>query len=172
MEIKKSTRHPKIAGDFGEAMILYWLSKHGFECAKVDHTGIDLIANNPHTKEVMGISVKSRTRSPDTEEEFVKIDATNFQKMKDACNAFGCRPYFAIVVDANPTIRIFITSMEHVLDMYPIKKANSGWRMSPNALTAYANDDKIMSFELEIKPGNWWKPSKLPPVPLPKRLQL
>jgi len=33
--------------DFGESLVLYWLSKHGFECAKVDHTGIDLIANNP-----------------------------------------------------------------------------------------------------------------------------
>ena len=61
--ILKSTRHSKIAGNFGEALLLYWLSKHGFECATLDHTGIDLIARNPHNDEVMGISVKSRTRT-------------------------------------------------------------------------------------------------------------
>ncbi|MCL4788727.1 MAG: hypothetical protein KJ070_18355, partial [Verrucomicrobia bacterium] len=60
MEINKSSRHSKIAGDFGETLGLYWLSKHGFECARVDHTGIDLIALNPHTNERMGISVKTR----------------------------------------------------------------------------------------------------------------
>jgi hypothetical protein len=63
MKIKKSPRHSKIAGNFGENIVLYWLSKYGFECALVDHTGIDIIARNPHTKKMMGISVKSRTRS-------------------------------------------------------------------------------------------------------------
>lgn len=53
MQINKSTRHTKITGDFGETVVLCWLSKYGFECAPVDHTGIDIIANNPHTKEVM-----------------------------------------------------------------------------------------------------------------------
>lgn len=157
MDIKRSTRHAKIAGDFGEFIVLYWLSRHGFECARIDHTGIDLIANNPHTKKIMGISVKSRTRSPGTETEFVKIDAGDFGKMKAACEAFGCDPYFAIVVDAFPTIRVFITSMEHVLELYPIRESNSGWRMSSAALAKYVNDKEVMTFELEIKQGNWWK---------------
>src|ERR1019366_7089243 len=52
---------------FPQQLVLYWLSKHGFECARVDHTGIDLIARNPHSDEVMGISVKSRSRNPGTE---------------------------------------------------------------------------------------------------------
>ncbi|MEK7654536.1 MAG: hypothetical protein AAB345_04675 [Patescibacteria group bacterium] len=43
MEIKKASRHQKITGDFGEALVLYWLSKHGFESLKVDHTGIDIM---------------------------------------------------------------------------------------------------------------------------------
>ena len=63
IDISKSSRHAKITGDFGEALVLYWLSKYGFECARVDHTGIDLIARNPHTQELMGISVKSRSRN-------------------------------------------------------------------------------------------------------------
>ena len=42
MNVIKSTRHAKITGDFGEKMVLYWLSKYGFECALVDHTGIEI----------------------------------------------------------------------------------------------------------------------------------
>lgn len=57
-KVSKSSRHAKIAGDFGEVVVQYWLSKYGYECARVDHTGIDLIARKPHTNEVMGISVK------------------------------------------------------------------------------------------------------------------
>ena len=45
--ISKSSRHSKITGNFAEHFVLYWLSKYGFECAYVDHVGIDLIANNP-----------------------------------------------------------------------------------------------------------------------------
>src|SRR6478735_5770885 len=59
--IAKSSRHSKITGDFAEYLTLYLLSKHGFECARIDHTGMDIIARNPHTKELMGISVKSRS---------------------------------------------------------------------------------------------------------------
>jgi len=33
LQITKSTRHAKICGNFGEATVLYWLSKYGFECA-------------------------------------------------------------------------------------------------------------------------------------------
>lgn len=61
VRISKSTRHAKITGDFGETLVLYWLSKYGFECAPVDHTGIDIIARNPHTQEVLGISVMRET---------------------------------------------------------------------------------------------------------------
>jgi len=97
MKINKSTRHAKIAGDFGEALVLYWLSKYGFECAFVDHTGIDIIARNPHTQEIMGISVKSRTRSEGAESEYVSIPNENFDKAEAACKSFGCVPYFVSV---------------------------------------------------------------------------
>src|SRR5215210_5831642 len=99
MDILKSSRHSKITGDFGEALVLYWLSKYGFECARLDHTGIDLIARNPHTQELMGISVKSRSRSAGTERTSLRIPADNFEKINLACSAFSCTPYFAIVID-------------------------------------------------------------------------
>ena len=75
----------------------YWLSKFGFECASVDHTGIDLIAGNPHTRELMGISVKNRTRVKGTEQDSITIPSDNFRKATLACEAFGCVPYFALL---------------------------------------------------------------------------
>ncbi len=82
MEISKSSRHSKITGDFGEALVLYWLSKHGFECARIDRTGIDLIARNPHTSEVMGISVKGRSRNPGKEDTTVRIAKKIYKKLR------------------------------------------------------------------------------------------
>lgn len=52
---KKSSRHSKIVGDFAEGLVLYWLSKYGYECARIDHTGIDLIARSPNEPKVLGI---------------------------------------------------------------------------------------------------------------------
>src|SRR3989339_1486654 len=100
MNISKSSRHSKITGDFGETLILYWLSKYGFESALVDHTGIDIIAKNPHTNEVMGISVKSRCRKTGTETESITVTMKDIHHAEMACTAFQCVPYFAIVVDA------------------------------------------------------------------------
>ncbi|HUT25271.1 MAG TPA: hypothetical protein VM492_13080 [Sumerlaeia bacterium] len=156
MRINKSTRHAKITGDFGETLILYWLSKYGFECAPVDHTGIDIIARNPDTREIMGISVKSRSRSEGAEDEYVHIPNENFAKAEAACAAFGCVPYFAIVVDAGDTIRGFLLSMRRLLTMFPRRKTASGWKMKDTHLKTYAEDPEIMAFEFKTKTTRWW----------------
>ena len=62
----KSSRHQKITGDFAEMLVLYWLSKSGYECARIDHTGIDIIAAAQDGTR-MGISVQCRSRAPGTE---------------------------------------------------------------------------------------------------------
>lgn len=155
-EILKSSRHSKITGDFGETLVLYWLSKHGFECASVDHTGIDLIARNPHTKEIMGISVKSRSRSAGTESDFMSIPKDNFDKAKLACEVFGCVPYFAIVIDGGNSIKGFMLSMFHLLEIFPMGRAISAWKMTPKHLEKYYSDDEIKIFEFQTKTKNWW----------------
>jgi Holliday junction resolvase-like predicted endonuclease len=160
MKINKSTRHAKITGDFGETVVLYWLSKYGFECAPVDHTGIDIIARNPHTQEVMGISVKSRSRTEGSEEEYVTIPNDNFDKANAACKAFGCVPYFAVVVDAADSIRGFILPMEHLLTLFPKCKTAVGWKMSKRYLAQYAVDPEIKSFEYKTKTTRWWTAKK------------
>jgi Holliday junction resolvase-like predicted endonuclease len=163
MKINKSTRHAKITGDFGETLVLYWLSKYGFECAPVDHTGIDIIARNPHTREIMGISVKSRSRAEGTEEDYLSIPNDNFAKAEAACAAFGCVPYFSIVVDAGEVIRGFILPMSKLLALFPKGNAASGWKMTEPYLKRYAGDPEIQAFEFRTKTGKWWGQPDAPP---------
>ncbi len=134
MEVKKSTRHSKITGNFCENVILYWLSKYGFECANVDHTGIDIIARNPHTNEVMGISVKGRSRNEGKENTSVNIPNDNFDKIKKACDAFNCTPYFAVVVDEKDKIYAFILPMDHLLKIFPKGNRICAWKITKKIL--------------------------------------
>jgi Holliday junction resolvase-like predicted endonuclease len=157
MKVEKSTRHSKITGDFCEDMILYWLSKYGFECAKVDHTGIDIIARNPHNKEVMGISVKGRSRNEGAEGTYVSIPNDNFDKAEKACEAFNCVPYFAIVVDEKDKIYAFVLSMKHLLKLFPKGDQVCAWKMNEKHVEEYYKDPKIIIFEFDYKTHNWWK---------------
>jgi Holliday junction resolvase-like predicted endonuclease len=156
--ISKSTRHSKITGDFGEALVLYWLSKHGFECAQVDHTGIDLIARNPHTDELMGISVKCSSREMGREEASLRIDADHFAKVAQACVAFGCVPYYAIVIDAIAFIRCFITPMEHVRALFGTGGGGANWkvRTGPGHLDRLMSDPEVMIFGFQSETVRWW----------------
>ena len=155
----KSSRHSKIIGDFGEALILYWLSKDGFECSIVDHTGIDLIARNPHTTKLMGISVKSRSRNCGKERTSLRIDMSHFEKVEAACEAFECEPHMGIVIDAGDRIRVFITSLGHFLEMHAAGNANINWAMSVAKLKQYSEDDQIMCFSFKSDTERWWTES-------------
>jgi Holliday junction resolvase-like predicted endonuclease len=155
IEVTKSSRHSKITGDFAEALVLYWLSKHGFECARVDHTGMDLIARNPHTNELMGISVKSRSRNPGTEKTHVRIDRDNADKLKAACAAFGCTPHFAVVVDAGSLIRCFVMPLARMIELSGRSK-NLGLAMTQKHLDRYYADREVIIFQFESKTVRWW----------------
>ncbi len=156
MLISKSSRHSKITGNFSENLILYWLSKHGFECANVDHIGLDIIAKNPHTNELMGISVKGRSRNTGTESTHLSIKNDNFDKLKKACVAFNCVPYFAIVIDAGDKIYCFILSMQKLLEIFPSKGKTCAWKMTNKYLDKYYSDPEIVIFQFSHKTHNWW----------------
>lgn len=156
IEINKSSRHSKITGDFAESLVLYILSKHGFECAKVDHTGIDLIARNPKTNEVMGISVKSRSRNEGKEGQYVSIPNDNFVKIDKACSAFNCYPYFAILVDEENTFKMFMLSKQHLVDLFPLGERTCGWKMTAKWLEFYEKDEQIIKMEFKYSFKNWW----------------
>jgi hypothetical protein len=156
MDIFKSSRHAKLTGDFGEALVLYWLSKYGFECAGVDHTGIDLIARNPHDGELMGISVKSRCRTSGKEQNEVRIPRDEFVKTSAACAAFGCQPYFALVIDAADTIRCFLLAMEHLQSLCPAGCTYAALSMRDKRLDKYRQDPLIRIFEFQSRTIRWW----------------
>ena len=156
MKINKSSRHSKITGDFAENLILYWLSKYGFECAKVDHTGIDLIARNPITDELMGISVKSRSRNEGKEGQYLSIPNDNFEKADNACKAFNCVLYFALVIDEESTIKVFILSKANLLEYFPMGKEVVSWKMTKSWIKKYHKDKEIIKIEFDYKTVDWW----------------
>lgn len=156
MKLTKSSRHSKITGDFGETILLYLLSRHGFECASIDHTGIDLIARRPNSREVLGISVKSRSRQVGTEKTHLALKHSDFLKAKAACAAFGCVPYFAIVIDGGEKIRVFLLSLRHLQKICPGGRKVSAWQMSDLHLKKYYADPNIKIFEFSAHALKWF----------------
>ncbi|MBZ5588164.1 MAG: hypothetical protein LAO05_06335 [Acidobacteriia bacterium] len=154
--VEKSSRHAKITGDFGEALVLYWLSRSGFECARVDHTGIDLIAKRPRSGERLGISVKTRSRLPGKEAESVNIGhPKDLAKVEAACSAFQCVPYFAIVVDAARRVSVFLVSKAHLEQLYPGRSGLVSWSMAPSWVKKYLADAQIQSLEFSTNSERW-----------------
>lgn len=136
----RRSRHSKITGDFGEPLVRYWLSRYGFECARLDHTGIDLIARNPHTQKLMGISVKRRSRRTGTERTSLGMPADNFEKANFACSAFSCTPYFAIVIETGEKLQGFLPPMENLLTLFPMTKSGTSWKTGEQYVKQYADD--------------------------------
>ncbi len=156
VEIMKGSHHSKITGNFGELLVLYWLSKHGFECAVIDHVGLDIIARNLYTNELMGISVKSRSRNPGTEGTHINIPKKDIPKLEAACQAFGCKPYFALVVDEADTITVFILSKSHLEELYPKGEKIIAWMMNKAWQEKYEANKEIKIFTFKTETLNWW----------------
>lgn len=116
--------------------MLYWLSKYGFECAFVDHVGLDIIAN-PQTSELMGISVKSRSRSAGTESTSLNISHDNLDKLDTACAAFSCQPYYAIVIDAAVSILAFSSPQRLPVTLLKLCAAADRWASWPHRARMY-----------------------------------
>ena len=153
---KKSSRHSKITGDFAEALVLYWLSRDGFECMRVDHTGIDLLARNRHTDELMGISVKSRSRYTGTEYGAVSIKSADLDKAAAACKTFACSPYFAIVVDGGERLWLFLTSLEHMKQVVKLGVGKVHWGMTKDHIEHYLGASAIKCVEFTAATRCWW----------------
>lgn len=155
MNFAKSTRHAKITGDFGEAAILYCLSTSGFECARVDHTGIDLVARSATQSQPWGISVKARSRSPGTENTHLNLYKKDFPKLEAACKAFGCIPYVGLVFDSSDFLRLYLLSLAHLRELVPGGEKVSAWPMSASRVAAYAKDPEIMFIEWRRISSKW-----------------
>jgi Holliday junction resolvase-like predicted endonuclease len=170
MDVAKSTRHAKITGDFGEGLALYWLSKHGFECARIDHAGIDLIARHPTKKILLGISVKSRSRTPGTEATSLLIERAQFERAREVCEKFLCEPYFALVIDAGGKVYLYILPMTILLAQLGGNKTVN-WKMSEAAMLTYRRNPEIMCVEMLYSQHSWGAlASRLEPTPLQSQI--
>ena len=160
MEIKKSSRHQKIIGNFGENLICNWLSRSGFEVTIIDHTGIDIIAYNPSKDQRMGITVKSRTRNIGKEKTKVNIFKKNKndrKKLSDACKAFACEPWIAVYVEAAKQADVYLTSLTNYDEKYRGEKGRviEDWKMSNKTRESYERDPNIKHIRINFRAINW-----------------
>lgn len=140
---KYSLNHSKITGEFGEHLVLYWLSKNGFESVHAQYVGIDIIASR--NGERLGISVKSRSRKEGNSDYSLTIrkPVQEIQKVRETCLQFGCVPYFAFVVDQINTIKVVLTPLA-VIESYNISnKSSQNWN-----ILKFEQDQRTKSFEL------------------------
>jgi hypothetical protein len=167
IDIEKSSRHQKIIGSLGEHLVCNWLSRSGFEVAVVDHTGIDLIAYDPISKQRWGITVKSRTRNlRETESVNIFNNRKNDRKKVQAvCKAFGCEPLIAVYVETKNFADLFMTSLTNYDGKYRTgeSKAIDDWKMSPRWTKAYDEDPEVMHLHMRFEAGNWFKKQQDPP---------
>jgi hypothetical protein len=96
------------------------------------------------------------SRNTGREQTHVRIPGEDFVKVESACAAFRCVPYFAIVVDAADTIRVFLLTMEHLRSLC-LTETGASWRMSPKHLERYMVDQNIKIFELRTSTRRWWQ---------------
>jgi hypothetical protein len=162
MDIEKSTRHQKIIGDFGEGVLLNWLSRSGFEVCLVDHTGLDVVAYHPATKKRLGITAKSRTRNLGKENTHVNVlsyqkGKNDRQKLLDACEAFACTPYLAIYVETVDFADLYLTSLAHYDTKYRSKegRALDDWKMGTKYVEEYYKDPEVKHVRMAFQTTNW-----------------
>ena len=162
MRIKKSSRHSKIIGDFGEHMICNWLSRSGFEVTLVDHTGIDVLAYNPPTKERIGITVKSRTRPKGKEQNEVNLFSRRKKKdprkkLREACKAFECEPWIGVYVETTKYADFYLTSLKNYDKKYRGKKGKvvEGWKMKKKNIEEYEKDPAVKHIHIDFDLASW-----------------
>lgn len=161
-QIDKSSRHQHIIGKFGEYLLCNWLSRSGFEVAIIDHTGLDIIAFNPKSRQRMGITVKSRTRNIGKESTHVNMFSyregkDDRQKLISACTAFGCEPYIAVYVETSQFADLYLTSLNNYDGKYKIKKVRAldTWKMSVTWKKQYELDKEVKHIRADFHQDGW-----------------
>jgi hypothetical protein len=161
-QIRKSSRHQHIIGKFGEYLLCNWLSRSGFEVAIVDHTGLDIVAFNPQTKQRLGITVKSRTRNVGKETTKVNIFSyregkDDRQKLIDACIAFQCEPWIAVYIETLASADLYLTSLGNYDSKYRSKegRALDTWGMSSKHRAQYEQDKEVKHIRANFDQDDW-----------------
>ena len=145
MQLEYSSNHAHITGDFAEHLLLYWLSKKGYECVHASQIGIDIIASKDGKR--MGISVKSRSRKEGKSDYGITMNnpTKHIEKIRKTCESFNCEEYFAFVIDQMGVIRVILTPLKVVEECYRIsEKSSQDWN-----IRRFEADIRTKIFELK-----------------------
>ena len=111
----------------------------------------------------MGISVKSRSRNDGKDGQYVAIVTKDqFAKMHEACRDFSAIPWFAVLVDSGDVTRLFMTSYEHMAELFPPSETRISFKVNDKWLNNHRNDDQMIFYETKNKVINWWGKSSDP----------
>lgn len=151
--MNKSKRHSKITGDFGEYIVLYLLSKYGFECARIDYVGINLYAKNNKSGKKIGISVKTNTLNSKKSTKGIEIDS--IERAKDACNIFEIEPYLAVVFDQEEYITVIMFPIKKINDFCTTSKTKIRLNLNAESLKEYKDNPEIYYLRLKVEENGW-----------------
>lgn len=156
-KVRKSTRHQKIIGDYGESLVCNWLSRSGFEVSIVDHTGIDIVAYNPENKTRYGLTIKSRTRNVGKETTHVNLFlAEEIKNIQEACNSFGCdEAWIVVYIETAKYADLFLVNLDHYLYNYYNNTKNVDWKMSKKYLDKYVSDENVLHLHMNFEAKKW-----------------
>ena len=151
---ENQTRAPKQIGDFGEALTTYTLIRKGFEVARVDHVGADLIAEKDHHR--FALSVKTRFyRAESRETRAVFITNDNLKKLKIFAEQFGMVPLlsFAFILVADDIMHIAMFHSANIGEV--MKPTTSGYRRNVDELVKEEKVDYSFWYEKQIGSSNF-----------------
>jgi len=158
MPIKKSERHSKYIGQFGEALVCNMLSRSGFEIMLVDHVGIDIVAHRSDIGRI-GISVKSRTRSSGANEQTsVNLFRSKDEGLEKMCKFFDLDPWIAVYVETESSADLYLTSLENFREKYAGREDLTvlAWKMKMKQRREYSLDPNVMHLRIEFSQNNWF----------------
>jgi len=158
MPNKKSKRHSKYIGQFGEAMVCNVPSRSGFEVMLVDHVGIDVVARRSDIGRI-GISVKARTRdSKANEQTSVNLFRSEDVSLVEVCKEFDLDPWIAVYVETENGADLYLTSLDNFHEKYAGREGLTilAWKMKAKHRQEYSLDPHVMHLRIEFSQNNWF----------------
>lgn len=162
----KSERHSKITGDFGESLLMYWLSRSGYEATLVDYTGIDIVAYHKATKRRLGISVKSRSRTFEKANSGMTVKGEELnEKATESCAFFACEPWMAFVYDrpkvqdaATGSIEVYLMSFDTLKNYCSgfDEKTEFRFLINDKIVESYEQDANILKIKFDYAQSGGW----------------
>lgn len=143
-------------GRFGEHLVSYWLARSGYEVAIIDYTGIDVIARDPESKNLLGITVKTRLRTKGKATSVALFKGNDRDKVNVVCKAFNCQPWLAVYVECEDTADLYLTSLKHYDKHYRRKGLKKeAWYMTADDRRKYNRDQFVKHVAITFDHLGW-----------------